>query len=127
MDDFPANQVDAEQLLASMKVFFNGRGTHWKSALRSALEAIETCNGLKNADIVLITDGLCAVSQEFYQHFSQAKQRLEFTLYGVLIGVANTGSLAVISDAVILLDDVAQDGEVTQISGQAELITGKIH
>ena len=65
---------------------------------------------------MLITDGLCAVSQEFYQRFSQAKQRLEFTLYGVLIGVANAGRLAAISDATILLNNVAQDGEATRIS-----------
>ncbi len=115
VDDFPANQVDSGQLLTSMEVFFNGGGTNWESALQSALEAIETCNNLKNADIVLITDGLCAVSQGFDQRFSQAKQRLEFTLYGVLIGVANAGSLAAISDATILLNNVAQDGEATRI------------
>ncbi|MCG8362169.1 MAG: hypothetical protein MJA27_02405 [Pseudanabaenales cyanobacterium] len=115
MDDFPASQIDSEQLLTSMEVFFNGAGTNWEAALQTALEAIEMCNNLKNADIVLITDGLCAVSQEFDQRFSQVKQRLEFILYGVLIGVANAGRLAAISDAVIFLNDVAQDVEATQI------------
>ena len=115
MDDFPANQVDSERLLTSMEVFFNSGGTNWESALQSALEAIEMSNSLKNADIVLITDGLCAVRPEFDQRFSQVKQRLEFTLYGVLIGVANADSLAAISDAVIFLNNVVQDDEATQI------------
>lgn len=60
-------------------------GTNYEPALLAAKQTIETVN-YKNADIVMVTDGYCDISDSFLQQFNEAKKRLEFQCYTVLIG-----------------------------------------
>ncbi len=60
-------------------------GTDYKPALLAAKKTIETVN-FKNADVVMVTDGLCRVSEPFLQKFNEVKKRLEFRCFTVLIG-----------------------------------------
>lgn len=60
-------------------------GTLFEPALRRAMETIETI-AYKNADIVMVTDGDSEVPNSFLSEFIEAKRRLEFKCYSVLIG-----------------------------------------
>lgn len=73
-------------------------GTAYEPALLAARKMIETVN-YKNADVVMVTDGYCDVSGSFLQEFNEAKRRLEFRCYTVLIG-SNADGLKKWSDKV---------------------------
>lgn len=73
-------------------------GTAYEPALSAAKSMIETVN-YKNADIVMVTDGYCDVSDSFLQEFNESKKRLEFRCYTVLIG-SNAEGLKKWSDKV---------------------------
>lgn len=60
-------------------------GTDYEPALSEAQKMIETVN-YKNADVVMVTDGYCELSDSFLQGFIECKKRLEFRCYTVLIG-----------------------------------------
>ena len=75
----------------------SGGGTNFERPLKKAVEMIEH-EGLKKADIVLVTDGECAVSDEFLQEFRGAKQRLEFSVITVICDAGES-----ISDATVKL------------------------
>ena len=62
-----------------------GGGTLYEPALFEAKKTIETVN-YKNADVVMVTDGYCALSEQFLQEFNEAKKRFEFRCFTVLIG-----------------------------------------
>ena len=61
-------------------------GTAYEPALSAAKKMIETVS-YKNADIAMVTDGYCDVSDSFLQEFNESKKRLEFRCYTVLIGI----------------------------------------
>lgn len=73
-------------------------GTAYEPALMAAKKDIETVN-YKNADVVMVTDGYCAVSESFLEEFNAVKKRLEFRCFTVLIG-SNSEDLKKWSDKV---------------------------
>jgi len=48
----------------------------------------------KQADIVMVTDGLCDISRDFLDKLQLKKEQLEFSVLGILIG-AQGGTEAV--------------------------------
>ncbi len=60
-----------------------GGGTDFEKPLRRAMEMIQK-EGLKKADICFITDGECAVSDEFLREFKAIKKALEINVVTVL-------------------------------------------
>jgi uncharacterized protein with von Willebrand factor type A (vWA) domain len=82
-------------------------GTAYEPALKTAQKDIETAN-YKNADVVMVTDGYCDVSEIFLQEFNEAKKRLEFRCYAVLIG-RNAEGLKKWSDMVWAVDKLDED------------------
>lgn len=60
-----------------------GGGTDFERPLHKALEMIQK-EGLKKADICFITDGECAVSDEFLREFKAVKKALEINVVTVL-------------------------------------------
>jgi len=90
---FPAGKLTAKELLHIAEAR-SGGGTDFASPLRKAVEMVRTV-GLKKADIVLITDGECAVSEEFLREFRAAKKVLEFNVVTVLCDVGSTTDAAV--------------------------------
>jgi uncharacterized protein with von Willebrand factor type A (vWA) domain len=85
VDDFSPGAKDYSKLLELMLSFYAGGGTNWEAALVKAIECIEQQQDYARADIVMITDGLCNVSQSFEDRLKQLKERWQFSIYGVLI------------------------------------------
>lgn len=79
---YPQGRISASQMLELVESRAGG-GTNFEKPLRSALEMIQK-QGLKNADICFITDGECAVSDEFISEFKTAKNALEINVFTVL-------------------------------------------
>jgi uncharacterized protein with von Willebrand factor type A (vWA) domain len=75
-----------------------GGGTAYEPALSAAQKTIETVN-YKNADVVMVTDGYCDISDSFLQEFTAAKKQFEFRCFTVLIG-SNAEGLKKWSDRV---------------------------
>lgn len=115
VDDWLSGKVDISALLASME-YFPGGGTDFKAPLSTALEAIEQETKLKKADVVLVTDGECEVSDGFVELWNSAKVKHEFTTYAVHIDAPSGVVPAVlnkIADTVVGLPDLRDDGTTT--------------
>jgi uncharacterized protein with von Willebrand factor type A (vWA) domain len=74
-DDFPPHHHDFSKLLESMLSFYAGGGTDWEPVLRAAVDCIEKQQHLKQADIVIVTDGQCDVDQEFVKQLKHQKEQ----------------------------------------------------
>ena len=95
-EQYPSGRLSAKQLLYIAESRSVG-GTNFEQPLKRAVQMIEH-EGLKKADIVLVTDGECAVSDEFLQEFRGAKQRLEFSVVTVVCDAGGS-----VSDATVKL------------------------
>ena len=71
-----------------------GGGTDFERPLREAARMIKE-QGLKKADILLVTDGECAVSDKFLREFLAAKKALEFNVITVLCDIGSSADAAV--------------------------------
>lgn len=66
--------------------FWTGGGTNWESPLLQALANIEATDGTwQRADIVMITDGECAVSPEFAADYRRRCEAKGIRTHGVLL------------------------------------------
>ena len=100
--------------LIEIAQYFLGGGTDFIKPLSKAREFIE--KGLK-ADVVFITDGHCAVSQEFLLSFNQARKDVPFSVFSVLLtrgGSVSTAAVEHFSNQVFTVEDLTceQAGEV---------------
>lgn len=112
--DFPKGKFD-DVKLGNFVNFFSGGGTDWERPLTDAVNIIEKNKQFKNADIVLITDDLCKVSQQWLDNFNHKKSELKFTSYGILIGTNNKGALDKFMDKVISIPNLSDDSGVIDI------------
>lgn len=87
-----------------------GGGTNFEPPLRAALKMIKV-EGLKKADIVLVTDGICAVSSEFLRELLAVKKALEISIFTVLVNVGETTDETVreFSDRVIPISELTAE------------------
>ena len=69
--------------LSAAETFLNG-GTDFQTPMKEALRLMEN-EGFDNADIVFITDGECALPQEYLEQLHQAQATHHFTVTGVLL------------------------------------------
>ena len=90
---YPAGNVSPEQMLELVEARAGG-GTDFEKPLRKALEMVKQA-GLKKADICFITDGECAVSNEFLQEFKVAKKALEINVFTVLCDTGSSSNAAI--------------------------------
>lgn len=90
-------RMTPQQVLQIAQTGVSG-GTNFEAPIRKAVEMIRTAGGLKNADIVFITDGECAVSDEFLKWLKAAKEELKFTILAI---VCDSGGS--VSDATLRL------------------------
>lgn len=72
----------------------SGGGTDFECPLREAVKVIRG-QGLKKADIAFITDGDCAVSDEFVKEFGDVKKALEVNVFAVLCDVGHTAETTI--------------------------------
>lgn len=71
-----------------------GGGTDFELPLKKAIEMIQK-EGLKKADICFITDGECAVSDEFLREFKAVKKTLEINVVTVLCDAGSSADKTV--------------------------------
>jgi uncharacterized protein with von Willebrand factor type A (vWA) domain len=65
----------------------------------------------RRGDIIFITDGECRVELQWLETFRQAKERLGFSLFSVLIdvGPSSLGALKDFSDRITSVTQLASD------------------
>lgn len=81
-DLFVPGRYSAEDILLAAEQFFGG-GTDFEAPLTEALHLME--KGYENADITIITDGECRISEAFAEQFRNAKLKYKATVTGILL------------------------------------------
>lgn len=90
---------------------FSGGGTDFMAPLDAAVEKLSS-RELKRADIVMITDGECAVDAEWRDEFHRAKKKKNFSLYAILVdrGSARSDTIEDLADRVSRISELTEDG-----------------
>jgi len=114
---YPHGQLSAEQMLELAESRAGG-GTNFEVPLRKAMEMIQK-EGLKKADICFITDGDCAVSDEFLREFLAVKKAHEINVFTVLCDVGSTSDTTVqkFSDRVVRVSSFTAEEAETAVFG----------
>lgn len=111
--EFPDPRQAKPNEIADMAGFFFGGGTDFETPLRAAAEIMKK-SAFKKGDIVFITDGACAVSEEFQREFADAKTQKGFSVYGVVMPGSSAATVEVFSDRVARAEP-GDDQEALQI------------
>ncbi len=99
---------DIKEFMKVASVGANG-GTDYEPALARGLEFITDVN-YKKADIVMVTDGVCELAEDFKKTFLTEKARLGFRCWTILIGdESNADSLREWSDRVWPIRDLCDE------------------
>lgn len=90
---------------------FSGGGTDFMAPLNAAMEKLST-REMKRADVVLITDGECAVDPEWRDEFHRQKKKRNFSLYAILIdrGSARSETVEDLADRISRISELTEDG-----------------
>jgi len=107
---------------------FHASGTDFVTPLSAALDVLrEQYDRFKavDGDIVFITDGYAGVSNQWLKEFTDEKQRLGFTVFGILIDVGSWSAggepqepLTSICDHIYQISDFASSGDIKSMFGQ---------
>lgn len=81
-DLFEPGRYTSDDVLRAAEQFFGG-GTDFEAPLTEAMTLME--NGYENADITIITDGECRISEEFAEQFRNAMLKYKATVTGILL------------------------------------------
>jgi uncharacterized protein with von Willebrand factor type A (vWA) domain len=112
---FPKGHVELPDALEYAEFFFNG-GTDFEAPISRAVEVLESQfrhDGTVKGDIIMITDGECAVSAEWLTRFDNAKRQLAFKMFGVLIGTYGH-VLETLSDKTFSIHDITHGGDIKE-------------
>jgi uncharacterized protein with von Willebrand factor type A (vWA) domain len=115
---FPKGIASPVEVLDFAEAGYHG-GTDFELPISRAIEVLESQfndEGSQKGDLVMITDGECAVSQEWLDRFHNSKDELAFRMYSCLIGM-NSTTLQQMSDDIYHITDFAQGGDVKDIFG----------
>ncbi|MBF6570386.1 MAG: VWA domain-containing protein [Candidatus Binataceae bacterium] len=84
-----------------MAEYFPGGGTDFEAPIDAAVALLEE-RKLKRGDIVVITDGECAVAPQWLAELKRRKDELQFSIFAVLVDVGSSelSTLAQFSDRV---------------------------
>ena len=88
-DLFLPKQAAVEDRLRAAETFLDG-GTDFRTPLNEALRLMQE-EGFDSADIVFITDGECALSQEYISELQEKQVEHHFTITGILLDQGNAG------------------------------------
>jgi uncharacterized protein with von Willebrand factor type A (vWA) domain len=92
---------------------FNCGGTDWEMPIDLALEVITNDfneDGKAKADIVLITDDECYVSEEFLERIAAAKKKMGVRIFGVAVGTGTRAMSQFTDEAVKIGTFMDTDG-----------------
>lgn len=84
---YPQGRMSGAEML-ELAESRSGGGTDFERPLKKAIEMIQK-EGLKKADICLITDGDCDVSDAFMKEFADVKKGLEINVFTVLCDIGH--------------------------------------
>jgi uncharacterized protein with von Willebrand factor type A (vWA) domain len=106
---YPRGVLSAKEMLEIAESRAGG-GTDFESPLRRAVEMIKE-EGLKKADILLVTDGMCAVSDKFLKELLAVKRALEINIFTVLVNVGETTDQTVkeFSDRIVPISELSTE------------------
>lgn len=113
VDDFVPGKIDGRAVMEAMAPFFGG-GTDFEKPLTKAMEAINDDIWLKQADVILITDGEAEVTNAFRASWAEGRRKHEVTVFAVAIGGDAPAVLNQIADQLVGLNDLADDGAALQ-------------
>lgn len=71
------------ELLIFLGQKFNG-GTNFETPLKRSFEIVEENQGFNNADVLMITDGECSISQDFRKAIVEKKRSLNLEIYTIM-------------------------------------------
>jgi uncharacterized protein with von Willebrand factor type A (vWA) domain len=115
---FPKGLAQPNDVLDFAEAGYHG-GTDFEKPVSRAVEVLRqqfNDDGAQKGDLVMITDGECAVSPDWLDRYHNAKEELAFRMYSCLIGM-NSATLQVMSDDIYHITDFAQGGDVRDIFG----------
>lgn len=112
VDVFDTAQVDSEKLTESCMFFSNG-GTNFEPALDKAMEDIKSSATFSKADIIMITDGECDISEKFAESFGAAKQATGCSVYSIVLR-SMVGELKKVSDKYLEIQDLRNDADAKE-------------
>lgn len=78
-----SNATDIPGLLHFLAQGFNG-GTDFETPLQRAFQLIASTPEYIKADVLMLSDGDCSISDEFAQRVQQSKAALDCSIYSVL-------------------------------------------
>jgi len=77
------NSKESKKLIPFISKGFNG-GTDFETPLQRSFEIIKSYDNFENADILMITDGYCSISDTFKDRLLKEKERLGFDIYTII-------------------------------------------
>lgn len=77
------NSYEKIEILNFLKKGYGG-GTNFETPIKRGIEIIEDIKEYNKADILMITDGLCGVSQQFKNELIKKKEELDFSIYTII-------------------------------------------
>lgn len=110
--EFSPGEKNIDKLLEMAGIGAAG-GTDYMPALQLAIEKIQS-QAYQRADVVMVTDGICRLPDDFIHDFLVDKKTLDFKVWSVLIGHDPGGELKRWSDQVWPVSRLTEDaaGEV---------------
>ncbi|MET9860718.1 VWA domain-containing protein [Streptomyces smyrnaeus] len=119
---FPADEpADLPRILDFAENFLGG-GTSYQAPLTAAGELLEQefdDTARRRGDIVMITDDECGVTEEWTRGWNDAKQRLGFRLFGVVVGAPDAAGSGSVLEA--LCDNLRSIEDLTDVHAAADL------
>lgn len=115
---FEKGQGSPNDVLDFAEFAFMG-GTDFMTPISRGVEVLKQQfddEGSQKGDLVLITDGICAVTDDWRDKFFNAKDQYAFRMYSCLIGV-HADLLTTLSDQVYNITELAQGGDVQEMFG----------
>lgn len=108
-----------ESVVQFAEIFFDG-GTDFVTPLSEALlrlQAQHAATGAVEGDIVFVTDGQCGVPEKWMQEFLLEKERLQFRMFGIVIGGSSDSEPlhTLCGGKVIELRDLHSGGDIKDI------------
>jgi uncharacterized protein with von Willebrand factor type A (vWA) domain len=119
VDVFNSSKYTLDDVIASADTFLGG-GTDYETPLTEALRLIQ--DGFQNADVVFITDGECAVSDDFAENFRNKKAEHKFTVTGLLLDKDSPGfefSLESFCEKVYRTSEILEGDVVRSVLGNS--------
>ncbi|GGU05987.1 VWA domain-containing protein [Streptomyces coeruleorubidus] len=119
---FPAGRSAGTDRVLDFAETFLGGGTSYQTPLSAAGELLEeefddTSRG--RGDIVMITDDDCGVTEEWMRGWNEAKRRLGFRVFGVVVGAPRVGEAGSVLEA--LCDNLRSVEDLTDVHAAADL------